>query len=166
MNISDLVEEISDSLKTLSKVDLGYPKGINEVHRSVRSNSNAIRICDIHDESLRALNQFYICCDGMSLPDVDEGIFILCSSDIGKLKDEFTPAQVHNNKTKILVLGSFGDGSYIALNKENGVVLKMPPSKILKNEYFESDFNPILILEKSLSCFLSKIAILIRQNHT
>lgn len=153
----DWVRQISEKLEVFAHLELGYPHGDNQIWPPSADQRGEIDDGGLKEKDRKALAEFYSVCDGFELPDIAEGIFFNKRARVGVPKDGYVPSIVEGQDWRVLALGSFHDGSLIAMRSDTGEILKLPPSKIERNEYCENPRTPIRSLAPNLRSFLDQV---------
>jgi hypothetical protein len=122
MKLKYLVEEFL-------KIDLGYPKGEHRI-REQGNPRGAAEMCKILGvASNGSFEKFYEYCDGIDLPDVGNGYYVLSLSDIVSVNGMNSEPNRFNNKD-IVMFGTDGGGGRFVITKDSNEIYYLPTAEV------------------------------------
>jgi hypothetical protein len=152
MNYNKWMEDLSVVVADLSGINLGYPQGENIVRRKTRE--KVIKIPSAYELTATDLAEFYNCCDGVSLPDVQNGYFIKSLSDLIEGFEKSEPRRLQGSMSnEIIVFGSTGGGNRFVQLQPNGMIVKLG-NGFVKDRLFHATIESATIISQNFDDFL------------
>lgn len=148
------IRKIKAHLKSLRKIDLGYPQGTNVVFAPALREEvlRGLRALNLEDSSLR---EFYSECDGLSLPDVQNGYFINRVAQFARNWERSDwVRRVDGFGEEFITIGSMGGGELFVLGLESGHTFVLPGGLIEESIYH----GPVVPLGGGLTSLMDRIA--------
>lgn len=144
------IEAIKQLLNEMERQDFGYPIDLNTVRAP-----SATRVRASLPEQLRTL---YDECDGMSLPDVHNGIFIDSAERVLPAPSRGDAVSVGDSLERFVPFGSDGGGNRYAMSEATGAVHILPSSGgICDGRYIADPDAPVRILAENPSRFIERV---------
>lgn len=155
MNSSEtFILRLGGLLRDMYGIDFGYPLGENKI---VPPNDYIEQFKAIAALPPSAVT-FYKNCDGVSLPDVQNGYFIHGAEVIALNSSE--PLEIVDVRTQaaipILVFGSTGGGGRFAMNLETGEVLLLSDGLVM-NRVFEATGANVVCVASDWDEFMERL---------
>lgn len=159
--IRQWVEDASNLLTELQGIDLGYPQGENAIRTPSQLALESDTIVGISAVGLRdELLAFYGSCDGLSWPDVHNGIFVESVERLSCAKERGEPDKLvvrdSDQIIRILVIGSDGGGNRFCIDESNGRVWRVSGG-LLENRVLEADSKTVVLVAASFLQFLNRL---------
>lgn len=148
--ISRSIEMIKELLCEMERQDFGYPIDVNTVRAP-----SATRVRTSLPEQLRTL---YEVCDGVSLPDVHNGIFIDSAERVLSAPSRGDAVSVGDSLERFVPFGSDGGGNRYAMSEATGAVHILPSAGSLRDgKYIADPDAPVRIVAENPSRFIERI---------
>lgn len=134
MKIKEELNKLSDSIEVFQKIDIGYPKEPHIVIDQKKSfpEQDMIDLFNVSPSS--CLFGFYRICDGVELPDIDNGYFIYGVEEMISVNTMDSEPNHFSDKA-IIVFGADGGGGRFALMIDTDQIYYLPPAEVLNREY-------------------------------
>ena len=147
---SQSIDAIKRLLDEMERQDFGYPIDLNTVRAP-----SATRVGASLPEQLRPL---YEECDGMSLPDVHNGIFIDSAERVLSAPSRGDAVSVGDSLERFVPFGSDGGGNRYAMSEATGAVHILPSSGgICDGRYIAARAAPVRIVAENPSRFIERV---------
>jgi hypothetical protein len=153
--IAPILEEITRKLTRLEGIDVGYPIGQNMLRAPCKDDSLIFLKPDLCEQS--SFSVFYELCDGVSLPDLGNGLFIHSRKQNLTSRSRGLPVRLKVGAA-IFTFGSDGGGGLFAAHEmvDDCRILHLPVGTVINGE-FDNTRYPISIVAPSFAQFLCRI---------
>lgn len=143
------------ALRDFEKIDLGYPKG----EHIVRPQGNPSLVNDVCNEyglpAQSSLRLFYSICDGIDLPDVENGFFVYSMAEFSSINKMPTEPNRFDGQD-VVVVGSDGGGGRFVNTIQSDMIVYLPPGEVsAAREYLGENASPVADSMNSFLRFLS-----------
>jgi hypothetical protein len=131
MRAESWLSRMGDLLAQLRTQDFGYPVGPNVILPPQPESIVQQSLLESGLERASSIRDFYLCCDGLSLPDVHNGYFIKQVTSLPVAEAESEPQELQGPISgRILVVGSTGGGGLFACHRRTIAVFYLPPGPL------------------------------------
>ncbi len=143
------LNEMRTDLARLDAIDLGYPKGENTIFEKPSTLPLLPNFLDV----------IYSAFDGLSFPDIWNGIFVDRAAQLATAADRNLPIVLRREHGSIPIcpFGSDGSGGAFVVGLDDGAVYYLPVGGIFDGVYKESPNVPVKKLAPSVDLFLLRI---------
>lgn len=167
MSITGKLRRLDSILRELAAIDFGYPLGENTVTPPIPAAADALVEAGL--DRIRWLSDLYSACDGISMPDINNGYFIKPLHKVLKYDLASEPKTVLlDTEISVLSLGSTGGGSLFVVEREIGRVLLLPPGPLHEGHY-DGRHTKAGVVAEDISLFLDRLiddaAAFVREEH-
>jgi hypothetical protein len=168
--LQDILMDIERLLLELKLVKLGYPQGDNRILSPLKDDSILKELLDVTGMTTNSdLADFYTRCNGLSMPDIQNGYFIHPIERVlaGFKGRDPNKAAIDGNISPILIFGSDGGGGLMALRLPNAGIYHLSVGTV-RNRIFRYSARQIQ-LGADFTAFLMRLRDdaqnFINQNH-
>lgn len=131
MNAHQWVSTVKTSLEQLRDRDFSYPLGVNTVFDPQPSAIVEHCLRSFNLTPIRGLTDFYVECDGVSLPDIHTGYFIKHVRGLTCSRPESEPTRITGQFAgEVQTFGSSGNGSLFVVRRIEQDVICLPPGPL------------------------------------
>lgn len=150
-------ERLQNALGKLRRIDFGYPLGENVI-RPLPSGRDARSILEEENIHSPDLASFYGSCDGVSLPDVQNGYFLMSLLElVDGLREKEPRTVVGRVSGSMVVFGWTGGGQRFALMLEGGSIWWLG-NGLVEDRVFYSEEGNARKIASDLPGFLLRLA--------
>lgn len=157
---SKWIVKMNHLLTELRALDLGYPIENNIIAPACANiDTDSMEKFIKSKMSIAGLIAFYTKCDGISLPDVNNGYFIksLDKFLLGLSEKSEEPLFVNGEcEGNIAIIGSTGGGHRFAIKTDSGCVIKLG-NGLVENRVFYGTSQNISVVADSWDIFLTRL---------
>lgn len=130
-----VIQELKEQIGRLRELDLGYLQGINLVHEAISAEA-AREILESRGFAQTSLLPFYLACNGLSFPDVENGYFIDRVQCLGETADApGRVVRVTGVDEEVICVGSTGGGGLFVLSQPSERALFLPGGTVADSTY-------------------------------
>jgi len=159
MGIKSWIKSASLLLNELAEIDFGYPLGENIIRSPKNKDIVQLSLSNVGYSNDKTLYDFYLTCDGLSWPDVNNGYFINSIEKFNgkELLQKMVPVKITGAYAdSIMVFGSDGGGGLFAIRKSQNDILYLPTGPV-KNGVFDGNAGKVQKIGDNFSEFLKRL---------